>query len=183
MKRNNYRPQRSCGKVIFTARKRSLGQGNIFAAVCHSVHRGGEYLGRYSPGQVHPPVRYTPWAGTPPPGTPPGNACWGTVNKQAVRILLECILVSEACVKNSVHGWGGGCLPQCMLGYTTPRQTPPCPVHAGIHPPAQCMLEYTHTHPAQCMLGYTWLLLRTVRILLECTLVPPMFNDIYAKPW
>ena len=25
---------------IFTARKRSLGQGNIFAPVCHSVHRG-----------------------------------------------------------------------------------------------------------------------------------------------
>ena len=26
--------------VIFTARKRSLGQGNIFAPVCHSVHGG-----------------------------------------------------------------------------------------------------------------------------------------------
>ena len=48
---------------------------------------------------------------------------------------------------------------QCMLGYT-----PPCSVHAGIHPPAQCMLGYTppcsvhagiHTPPAQCMLGYT----------------------------
>ena len=25
---------------IFTARKRSLGQGNIFTPVCHSVHRG-----------------------------------------------------------------------------------------------------------------------------------------------
>ena len=33
-------------QVIFTARKRSLGQGNIFAPVCHSVHKG-EYLGRY----------------------------------------------------------------------------------------------------------------------------------------
>ena len=28
-------------KLIFTARKRSLGQGNIFAPLCHSVHRGG----------------------------------------------------------------------------------------------------------------------------------------------
>ena len=28
-------------KVIFTTRKRSLGQGNFFTAVCHSVHRGG----------------------------------------------------------------------------------------------------------------------------------------------
>ena len=26
--------------LIFTARKRSLGQGNIFTPVCHSVHRG-----------------------------------------------------------------------------------------------------------------------------------------------
>ena len=53
----------------------------------------------------------------------------------------------------------------CMLGYTSPgRQppgrhptswadTPPCPVYAGIHRPAQCMHGYTH--PAQCMLGYT----------------------------
>ena len=42
-------------------------------------------------------------------------------------------------------------------GQTPPRQTPPGrhtrPVHAGIHPPVQCMLEYTP--PAQCMLGYT----------------------------
>ena len=40
----------------------------------------------------------------------------------------------------------GGCLPQCMLGYTPPWQTPPwadnppCPVHVGIHS-AQCILE------------------------------------------
>ena len=50
---------------IFTARKRSLGQGNIFAPVCHSVHRRGAWagtpLGRYTP-----PGRYTPWEGTPP---------------------------------------------------------------------------------------------------------------------
>ena len=29
-------------------------------------------------------------------------------------------------------------LPSAWLGYTQP----PCPVHAGIHPPAQCMLGY-----------------------------------------
>ena len=38
------------------------------------------------------------------------------------------VIFSQACVKNSVHG---GCLPQCMLGYThtqtTPGQTPPPP--------------------------------------------------------
>ena len=31
-------------KFIFTARKRSLGQGNIFTPVCHSVHRGGWHV-------------------------------------------------------------------------------------------------------------------------------------------
>ena len=66
------------------------------------------------PGQVHPPPgRYTPlagtpsrqvhipWAGTPPgrytpqAGTPPQSQwmLWDTVNKQTVRIPLECILV------------------------------------------------------------------------------------------
>ena len=38
--------------------------------------------GQVHPGQVHLPGRYTP-----------SNACWDTVNKPAVRILLECILV------------------------------------------------------------------------------------------
>ena len=44
------------------------------------------------------------------------------------------VIFSQACVKNSVHGGGGGCLPQCMLGYTPPRpgRHPPKP---GRHPP------------------------------------------------
>ena len=52
----------------------------LHLSVSHSVHRG-EYLGRYTPGQVHPqagtpPGRYNsrqvhPLAGTPPAGTPP----------------------------------------------------------------------------------------------------------------
>ena len=57
---------------IFTARKRSLGQGNIFAPVCHSVYGGGStWVGT-------PQAGIPPWAGTPPrqvhlpwPGTPP----------------------------------------------------------------------------------------------------------------
>ena len=78
---------------FITASKRSLRQGNIFAPVCHSVHRGGV------PGKVPtragtPPGRYTPPAGTPAASTP-GNACSDTVNKRAVRILLECILVDN----------------------------------------------------------------------------------------
>ena len=88
-------------KERITARKRSLWQGNIFAPVCYSVHRGGSTWegtpwagtpnpppagtpppGRYTPlagtppRQVQPlmqvpPGRYTLWAGTPPAGTHP----------------------------------------------------------------------------------------------------------------
>ena len=39
---------------IIAARKRSLGQGNIFTPVCHSVHKGGS-TGQVPPrDQVHP---------------------------------------------------------------------------------------------------------------------------------
>ena len=41
---------------IFAARKRSLGQGNIFAPVCHAVHRGGCLVpGGSAPGGVPVP--------------------------------------------------------------------------------------------------------------------------------
>ena len=36
--------------VLITARKRSLGQGNIFTPVCHSVHRGASVV---APGGGH----------------------------------------------------------------------------------------------------------------------------------
>ena len=85
---------------IITARKRSLGQGNIFSSVCQEFcsQEGSTWvgtpprqvhpsLGRYTPQagtaprQVHPPGRYTPQAGTPTPQagsptwavTPPGQ--------------------------------------------------------------------------------------------------------------
>ena len=76
--------------LIFTARIRSLGQGNIFTPVCHSVHRGvwsgpGGCLGG------------TCSRGMPSPEGGcllPGGAWWrppGKLLLQAVRILLECI--------------------------------------------------------------------------------------------
>ena len=48
--------------MLVTTRKRSLGQGNIFTSLCHSVHKGGGVPGQVppSPGQVHHPPRYTP---------------------------------------------------------------------------------------------------------------------------
>ena len=86
---------------IFTARKRSLGQGNIFSSVCQEFCSQGEGVpgqvptpGRYTPpgagtpppGQVHPLLgRYTPWAGTPSPGryTPLGRYTPGQVHPWA----------------------------------------------------------------------------------------------------
>ena len=117
--------QETCKTKIFTARKRSLGQGNIFIGVCQ------EYLGRYPPGtryipldqvqppgadtpqdQVHPPTRYTPtWDQTPPMGAdtpplPPARILGDTVNARAVSILLECNLVQE--VVTGLWGCGDG---------------------------------------------------------------------------
>ena len=83
---------------FFTARKRSLGQGNIFSSVSRILFTGGggstwagTPLGRYipppragtpprqvhPPGQVHPqadtlPRQVHPWAGSPPWS----SACW-----------------------------------------------------------------------------------------------------------
>ena len=41
--------------LIFTALKRSLGQGNVFRRVCNSVHRGGGLPERDQPGKRPPP--------------------------------------------------------------------------------------------------------------------------------
>ena len=44
--------------MIITARKRSLGQGNVFTRVCHSVHggstSGGSTSGGLDQGRLHP---------------------------------------------------------------------------------------------------------------------------------
>ena len=89
---------------IFTARKRSLGQGNIFAPVCHSVHRGvclsvcwdtpreeipNPPVTRHPPRRRPPRTRHPlPLGRRPPrtrhplggdplgPGTPRHSACW-----------------------------------------------------------------------------------------------------------
>ena len=47
-------------RSIITTRTRSLGQGNVFTSVCHSLDRGG--VSHYAP-------VYTPPADTPPPET------------------------------------------------------------------------------------------------------------------
>ena len=119
---------------MFTARKRSLGQGNIFTPVCHSVHRGvPRPRGVSAPGGVCSGGAWSwgmpglagllpgsawswggAWSGR--VSAPRGACSWGWgvpggdfprwLLLQAVHILLECILVSQACVKNSVHRRG-----------------------------------------------------------------------------
>ena len=86
--------------TIFTARKRSLGQGNVFTPVCDSIHKEGivcpiAYWDTPAPGQTPPQVD-TCW-GRHPPGRHPLSDLWDAVNKRAVRILLGCILVNIIC--------------------------------------------------------------------------------------
>ena len=70
---------------IFTAPKRSLGQGNIFTPVCHSIHRGGVCLSACwdtppPPRQgTHPRPGIPPRSGTRPldqAHQPRRRACW-----------------------------------------------------------------------------------------------------------
>ena len=118
-------------RLIFTARKRSLGKGNIFTPFCHSVHTGGLpqcMLGyppgtRHTtplgpdtpppgtmcppqdhapPGTMHPPQNYAPpWDHAPPDYAPPRDQ-GDTVNARAARILLECNLVFSTCISTNV---------------------------------------------------------------------------------
>ena len=102
---------------FIAAHKRSLGQGNIFAPVCHSVYKGWGSAsmhagippprpevgtppgtrGRHPPGSRHPPDQTPPPLGadTPPEADTPHEQCMlgDTGNKRAIRILLECNLV------------------------------------------------------------------------------------------
>ena len=66
--------------MVITARKRSLGQGNVFTPVCHSVHRWSASRGGRSAEEVRQIL-------------PPHQILRDTVNKWAVRIPLKCILV------------------------------------------------------------------------------------------
>ena len=77
---------------FISACKRSVVQGNIFLPVCHFV-----YMGCLLYWQLAPPLEGTPpWPGKPPRQIHPPKEQWmlgDTGNKQAVCILLECILV------------------------------------------------------------------------------------------
>ena len=75
-----------------TAHKQSLGQGNILAPVCHSVHRGVVCPSACL--DTPPGIRGTPQQQIPPRSRYTPQCMLGdTGNKRVVRILLECILV------------------------------------------------------------------------------------------
>ena len=74
-------------KWIFTARKRSLGQGNIFTSVCQEFCPQGGGVCLSACWDNIPPQELAP---------PPEQSMLGdTVNERAVRILLECNLVTN----------------------------------------------------------------------------------------
>ena len=109
--------------TLITARKTKLREGNVFTPVCQSfcspggclplVRRGGSATpGADTPWQTPPAqcmLGYTPLTaqcmlGYTPPcpvhtgiHNPPLPSAWDTVNKRAVRIPLECILVYVFC--------------------------------------------------------------------------------------
>ena len=82
-------------KLIVTARKRSLGQGNVFTPVCQSVCSRGVLWCHFCYGQHHPLDSTAPPDSTPPPAGPHPFP----VNKWAVRILLEYFLVLKNFIK------------------------------------------------------------------------------------
>ena len=82
---------------------------------------------------------------------------------------------------------------QCILGYTHSHcpvdagiHTPPCPVHAGIHPPAQCMLGYDQqacgTHPTGMHSCFRGSGLDGIAFTLVWLLVVGG-HDIQQRPW
>ena len=127
-KTNYYRPPRSCGKVMFLHLSVMLFTG---MSATHTPpladpppHLDRHPLGRYPSPRQAPPLGKHPWANTPLGRHPLCSACWDTVNKRAVRILLECNLAREEfcrkfkCIKMKEIGPRGGTRPWRPLGST-----------------------------------------------------------------
>ena len=94
-----YRPQRSCSKVMFLHLSVILftgGSASSPGGVCHTpwVDLPGQTPPRWTPPHpvhagIHTPAAQCMLGYT----LPLPSACWDTVDKQVVRIQLECILV------------------------------------------------------------------------------------------
>ena len=127
--------------VFITARKRSLGQGNIFRSVCQEFC---SQRGLSAPGGC------LVWRGLFPggcvsvPGGMPGGDPPGWLLLRVVCILLECILVWFILLSSTKLRKGNVFTPVYDSGQTTPRQTPPMQTApwADTPPPPG-----GHTHP------------------------------------
>ena len=91
-------------EILFTTRKPSLGQGNIFSSVCQEFcpQRGSTLAGT-------PPSRYTPWA-----GTPPGSSACKRYGQQAggthptgMHSCFLCFYLNRRCLSCLLHVWDG----------------------------------------------------------------------------
>ena len=82
-----YRPQTKFAKVMFS-QVSVCPQGGVSKTPLVSGEGG-------RPTQADTPLADTPWETHLLADTPPHSACWDMVNKQAVRIPPECILVCE----------------------------------------------------------------------------------------
>ena len=149
--RNSFRTMYNPAAKHFYRPQTKLRKGNVFTSVSHSVHRGvsasvhagihtAPLMQVHSPGKNTPLGRYTPpMMVTAADGTHPTGmlSCYRLQTKLWKGNAFTSVC-QEFCPQD-------GCLPQCMLGYTTPPW-------------------------ADTALGRR-LLQRTVRILLECILV------------
>ena len=109
---------------VFTARKRSLGQGNIFTPVCHSVHRGrGGCLSAWWDNTTHPLWPCTPQDHAPPRDhAPPGPCTPRTMHPQDHAPLEPCTTRQdhahpreESMLGDTVNAWAVRILLECNL--------------------------------------------------------------------
>ena len=78
-------------RLLITARKRSLGQGNVFTPVCHSVHKERGSLFQYESQVTWLGRSFCPEDSLCPRGSLSGRPPYG--QQWSLRVLLVCILV------------------------------------------------------------------------------------------
>ena len=126
------------GSVLSTTRKRSLGQGNIYAPVCHSVH-GGVCLsacGNTTPlCQGDPPAKETPLPRRhpPPPGPHPRGKLRGIRSRPTPKGEIEGDQIQAHTQGGNSRGSDPGPYPRGK--FRGIRTSPPMTTAAGgIHP-------------------------------------------------
>ena len=146
----HYRPQRSCG------------QGNIFAPVCHSVHRGG----------VYPSIHCRRY---------PSMPCSRSLGRGCA--IPACIAGGiPACLAAGL--WGGGVLSQHALQEVSQHALQQVSGAGGCYPSMHCRRYPSmpcSRSPGVCVRHMVNE--RPVRILLECILVFVYFSGNFGKSW